>query len=260
MNRIYYYIGFFFSFSISALDSISSARQIDAQIKPITQSLITSAEGGSAESAYQLALAYFYVEDRENGEKWIKLSSEKGNEKAMYVYGSFFDSQSDTKSALKWYRASAEKGYVPALHQQCLIYSYGGLHHTDGVEKDPDKAFDYCKQAVLSPKGSLRSQARLAQFYAKGIGVSQNKDIAYNLYLDAAQKGLYRAYSRLALDWHDQGGWDPDPEKHNTYWRLFKYNEDRSICKENQGGQGDYQCGGEHRWIYEVFLHFAQYM
>ncbi len=249
---------FFLCFSAYTLDSISSARRIDAQVKSITQNLISSAEGGNAESAYQLALAHFHVDDRENGEKYIKIASEKGHEKAMYVYGAFFASQSETKSAIKWYNASAEQEYVPALHQQCLIYLYGGLHDTDGIEKDLTKAFEYCQQAVLSDKGSLRSQARLAHFYKEGIGVSRNTDIAYHLYLDAGQKGLYRAYSRLALDWHDRGGWDPDPDRYDTYWRLFKYNEDR--CEGAQGGQGDYQCGGQHKWLYEVFLHFEQYM
>ena len=245
-------------FCATALDSIGSARQIDAQIKPITQNLISSAQGGNAEDAYQLALAYFYNEDRENGEKYIKIAVEQEHEKAMYVYGAFFASQSESQQAMKWYNASAEKGYVPALHQQCLIHLYGGLHHTDGISKNPVKAVAYCKQAVLSPKGSLRSQARLAQFYFTGTGVPRNKDIAYRLYLDAGQKGLYRAYSRLALDWHDQGGLDPDPTKYDTYWRLFKYNKDRDICEEVEG---NYQCkGGQHRWLYEVFLHFSQYM
>ena len=251
---------FFLCFSPYALDSISSARRIDAQVQPITQDLISSAEEGHTESAYQLALAYFHVDDRKNGEKYIKLSAEEGHEKAMYVYGAFFASQSETKSAVKWYNASAETGYVPALHQQCLIYLYGGLHHTDGIAKDEAKAVEYCEQAVLSDKGSLRSQARLAYFYAEGVGVPRDTDRAYSLYLDAGQKGLYRAYSRLALDWHDREGYDPDPDRYDTYWKLFKYNKDRDVCEEAQGGQGDHLCGNRHQWLYEVFLHFEQYM
>ena len=239
-------------------DSPTSARRINAKIKSLSQSLISSAEKGEAEDEYQLALSYFHIHDMEQGEKWIKLASEKGHEKSMYVYGAFFASRSNDSSAYKWYKMSADKQYVPALHQMGLIYLYGGEGGVQ-VSKDPVQASEYFKSAVLSSHGSLRSQARLAWQYFTGTGVARNTSIAYQLYLDAGQRGLYRAYSRLALDWHDRGGIDPDPVKYNTYWNIFKNNEDRVFCGEDEEG-ADYHCGEEHKWLYEVFLHFEQYM
>ena len=260
-DRKPYFIWFFLMccFSAQALDSLNSTRRINANIKPITDSLISSATAGSAEDQYQLALAYFHVDDRENGEKWIKSSSDTGHKKASYVYGAFFASRAENQLAFQRYKISADAGYPPALHQMGLTYLYGGQNGVN-VPKDPAQASEYFRQAVLSAQGSLRSQARLARQYFEGEGVPQNTNIAYHLYLDAGQKGLYRSYSRLALDWHDQGGLDPNPEKYNTYWDIFKHNKDRDVCEEVQGGQGDYQCGGEHKWLHEVFLHFEQYM
>ncbi len=247
-------VGGFFAWS----DSPTSARRINAKIQPLNQSLISSAEQGGAEEAYQLALSYLYIDDRENGEKWLKTASEKEHEKAMYVYGAFFASQSDDLSAHKWYKRSADKNYVPALHQMGLAYLYGGQGGVQ-VSKNPATASEYFKEAVLSPNGSLRSQARLAWQYFSGTGLARNTNIAYRLYLDAGQRGLYRAYGRLALDWHDRGGLDPNPAKYNTYWNIFKNNEDRVFCGEDADG-ADYPCDRDHRWLHEVFLHFEQYM
>jgi len=172
----------------------------------------------------------------------------------------------------RFLQKSASMDYVPAIHEMGLKYLYGHFLRsikitiTDGqrfidtdrtnsylVKPDDKKAFEYFKQATQA--GSLRSQARLAFMYFEGRGVPQDIETARLLYLDAAQKGLYRAYSRLANDWYAEDGVTPNSKKFNEYYNIYKRNEDRDYNEEFR-----LNARREGSWLYEIFLNFEDFM
>ena len=235
-----------------AKSGTESQAAIDLKIKNLT------------ESSYDRGLNFLYKNDLTSALNLIKKEAESRNEKAAYVLYFILSKLGDNVNALKWLEIAADLNYVPALHHLGLYYHYGFLSGTSQGSStdtlvDNKRAFNYFKRATL--EGSLRSQARLAFLYFQGLGVSQDTQKAYALYLDAAQRGLYRAYSRLALDWYDREGLSPDKEKYDEYWSKYKNNEDRDpFCGEDERGI-DYDCGeDQHHILYEIYLHFDEYM
>ena len=217
-----------------------------------------------SENSYSRGLNLLYNNDVSSALSLIEKEAEAGNEKATFILYYILSKSGDDQKALNWLKRSADSNYVPALHHLGLYYHYGFISGTSSGSNtdrpiDNKKAFQYFKEATL--KGSLRSQARLALLYYEGLGVSQDTKKAYVLYLDAAQRGLYRAYSRVALDWYDREGITPNQAKYDEYWSKYKNNEDREpFCGEDNEGR-DYDCGDNpHNILYEMYLHFDEYM
>ncbi len=275
---LFYVFLFVNGYPASALSETDSKEAIERKLREIKNNqnnLSSKAEKGDADAQYKLGLLYLhedfngdrngeYFDGFKEGKSLLESAGKKGHVKALYVsYMVGKASGSRDEENLKWLRESSDADYVPALHQMGLYYHYKGAT-PDGYfpdEQDNRRAADFFKRAVL--KGSLRSQARLAYLYSKGLGVRKDIDRAYILYLDAAQRGLYRAYSRIALDWHDRGGIDPNQEKFDEYWWKYKNNEDREpFCGEDEQGR-DYVCNqndGPPSIVYQFFLNFEDYI
>ncbi len=262
------------SFTMAASET-DSKRSIERQIVNLMQNmenLMSQAENGNANSQYELGLIYIYKMETENNGftdnynlsiKWLREAAEKHNlARAKYVLAFLLSRSSgdDLDLIMRLFTESASDDYVPALHRMGLLKHYGGLDSIR-INKSNEEAAEFFRRATS--RGSLRSQARLAHFYFEGLGVTRDTTKAYILYLDAAQRGLYRAYSRLALDWHDRGGLSPDSEKFEEYWWKYKNNEDREpFCGEDEEGR-DYFCGSNRKeptLLYEMFLHFEDYI
>ncbi len=263
---LYFIYLFFFTLSHSAiaLSETDSKAVINREIQTLMrdmEGLVSQAEKGDTDSQYKLGLVYVYTNQFSLAKQWLQ-AAEKNSPKARYALAYLLATSSgnDDNYVLDLFKRSADDDYTPAIHYMGLLYHYGGLH-TIRMEQNNVKAEELFKRATL--KGSLKSQAHLALFCFEGLGRCNSKEKAYILYLDAAQRGLYRAYSRLALDWHDRGGIDPNPEKYEEYWWKYKNNEDRKpFCGEDEQGR-DYDCGDEgdpSNSLYMLFLHFEDYM
>lgn len=98
---------------------------------------------------------------------------------AQYVLGLIYHSQilaaPDGIDGIGLITRSAEAGYLPAQNELGRIYRTG-----DGVDQDFDKMMHWYEQAAT--QGDVGAQLFVADGYAYGFGVAQNRVEAYKWY------------------------------------------------------------------------------
>ena len=256
----------------TSADEVISASRVDSILSTIaiTSILKASAEKGSSESQYQLGLALInkmgsyrgtpdYWDTFEEGKAWVLKSAEQGNKQALYVMAQL--NTEDTSQRIQILKNSAQQNYPPALHEVGLMYFYG--HFNDiSHEKNYSKALEYFELATQA--GSLRSQMRLASLYFNGWGVSRDTNKAHDLILSAAERGLSRAYHRLALDWYDTGALTPNAKRFRLYQRMYEMMQKKYgvFCGEDRQNR-DLRCQRDLDFdnpLYEIFFQFAPFI
>ena len=88
----------------------------------------------------------------------------------------------DQYLAFRLLRFAAEQGYEPAFSSLGKCYAYG-----IGTQKHPEEALRWFLQTDYS--NDVNTLAFLAWSYRNGVGVPQDEQKAYSLWIDAAEKG-----------------------------------------------------------------------
>lgn len=271
----FFIVVFFIVYSSFCMGLTNSEKLIDKTIPKLTNRLIERAESGSLEDRYSLALAYMYsAEDRTYNRDWeirartmFEELAKEGHVPSMYVHGYQFVHHSITgndrftkNEGFRWIEEAAKEGYPPALFEMGKYYLYELAIHLDITDnpQDFDRAYDYFSEAAL--QGSRSALFELAKIFFNGWGVRKNLEKSYLFYQQAAQKGLYSAYARLAYEWHDRDGLEPNEELFQKYESLFKNNDRHDFCGEDEEGI-DIDCGDRrYSWLYSVFLYHGEFI
>ena len=184
--------------------------------------ILKLAEAGDIFAQNELANMYLYgdgiEEDEEEGVKWLKRSAEAGYWISMDNLGNVCYNQGNYEEAVEWYRKGFEKGYDWSGYNLAYCYSNG-----IGVSQDKQKALELYKK-VYELGGSASGEAanqigiiydenqnnseeavkwyrkgfekgydwsgvNLADCYSNGIGVSQDKQKALELYKKVYELG-----------------------------------------------------------------------
>ena len=111
-------------------------------------------------------------------------NSPYGYYRVGYMYEKGLGVKKDPEKALEWYKKGAAQGFCIAESQLAGLYERGD----DGVPQDFTKARQWYLRAI--EHGCNYDMFKLGQMYEYGRGVERNKDIAYDWYLNAANKGI----------------------------------------------------------------------
>jgi len=119
-----------------------------------SDSLVTLAQNGDAESQYKLGL--------------------------NYIYGT--DVPKDAAKAAEYFKMAADQGFLPARRELGLLLASG-----EGVEPDMEKALEYLSEAAdnLDPSALYH----LGLMYEVGIGVEKDLQKAVRMLAYAAEMG-----------------------------------------------------------------------
>ncbi len=119
--------------------------------------LVREAQNGSAESAYQVGLAFAsgtgVKQDMPEALKWFRNAAEGHHPGAQFELGKCYETGTgvpqDNAEAFHWYQAAAQLGYAPARDVLFRCYREGLL----GVKQDPDAAL-YWETGAVRESGS----------------------------------------------------------------------------------------------------------
>ncbi len=91
----------------------------------------------------------------------------------------------------------------------------------NGIEKDPQKAFESYKQSA--EKGDIDGRLRFADCYYNGTGTKQDYSKAFDLYSNAAPEDESgRAFHMMAICCEFGHGVDRDPAKATEYYKKSR--------------------------------------
>lgn len=167
-----------------------------------------AADKGLAEA--QVALAIMYLEgysekgsgqpDRKTARKYFLLAAEQGNPEAMAQLASLHGDDNDEandafneKEAFKWMEKARTHGYLEDTGHDELIYRDMTYSSSDNLKKTTDW---YEKAAQ---EGDIYAANTLGIRYAKGRGVSRDKQKALEWFDKAAKKDCADGQYNLAL-------------------------------------------------------------
>ena len=104
------------------------------------EALISQAENGDAEAAYQLFREeYDNVSVSEANAKWLRLGAENGSSECQFFLGVYFQlTIKDYAKAFKWYKIAADNGNYSAQNNVGIFYSHG-----IGIQKNIAEAIKY---------------------------------------------------------------------------------------------------------------------
>lgn len=122
----------------------------------------------------------------------LKQQAENGDPAAQWQLGSRYDTgqgvPSDGAEAEKWYRRSADSGYAEA--QNSLGSAYQAEHRYSEAVGWYQKGAD---------QGHALALNNLAYMYDLGLGVTQDRRHAFELYMNAANRGNPEAMFNIAV-------------------------------------------------------------
>lgn len=162
------------------------------------------ARNGNAEAQLEVALQYSrgagVKADKKIASGWMYLAGKNGNPRAQrelglaiatgQIWGSIPD-------AIFWLEAASRQGDADAYNELGRVW-LNPLDDIGRIQSNPQKAFEYFKKGA--ELGSLFAVTNLGYMYLNGIGVAQDKEVAKQLFIRAAQSGETNA--RLALFQH----------------------------------------------------------
>ncbi len=215
----------------------------------LLRDLRAQAEGGDAQSQYELAVAYDFgrlglTKDHTEAVKWLRKAAEQNNAAAQdnlgqcYTYGEGV--AKDYAEAVKWYRKAADQKYVPAQYHMGVAYDHGR-----GVAKDDGEAIKWYRNAA--ERNYDLAQFNLGQFYRLGRGIAMDESEAAEWFRKSADQGLALAECALAFCYINGNGVPKDIKKALTWYRkaadqdLAQAQYDLGMCYANgEGVKQDY--------------------
>ena len=161
--------------------------------------------------------------------RWYEAAALQGHAQAQCALGDCYASgqgtRQDKRKAFSWYALAAEQNIPRAMWNLGEMYAQG----LPGIEADAKKAASLCKRAanagfaparstlgalfakagrfdrathwwsLAAKQGDLEATFNLAQCCRSGKGVARDMEVAFELFLRAAEGGLRTAQSRVGL-------------------------------------------------------------
>lgn len=175
-----------------------------------------SAEAGSADGAYQLGECFRTgtgtSRDDELAALWFRKAAEGGNALGMFALacccmdGS--GTQEDLPQAISWYRRAADTGSAMA---RAMADAATILLRAQERACEAALCAAVSWVMLLGRSGEASAAYLLARFYAEGIGVQADAELAFSWYDSAAQCGSKPAVRALAECYIRGFGVEPDP-------------------------------------------------
>jgi TPR repeat protein len=163
------------------------------QLKLEVKQLGLEAEGGNAESAFQLGEHYFWG-DRESAFHWYSRGAGLGHAEAQNNLRTMFlrglGCVTDETQAAYWYRKSAEQGSAAGQFNLANRYLHG-----QGVEVDHGEAYKWF--AMAASQGNLHATREIGTMHRFGQGMERDLVAAAEFHLVAAEGADELALRRL---------------------------------------------------------------
>ncbi|MCI7008077.1 MAG: SEL1-like repeat protein [Parabacteroides sp.] len=262
------------------------------QVKDAMKTYYKAALQGNAEAQYKLGECYEdglggLEEDPELAFEWYKKAAEQNYPDALYVAGLFYEDgdviEQDIPKAFQYYNQAAELGDSGAQLHLSHAYRFG-----DGIEMDPEMAFYYASLAADSndsvgllflsdyyrfgigtdvnyekaveyaqlavDQEYIPAYSSLGWLYENGQGVPEDKQKAFDLYMEAARRGDCSGQFNLGMWYSDQSNrelyeeenpmWRNSLEESFKWYRLAAENEDADVTEFNSLAECyQYGCG-----------------
>ena len=163
----------------------------------------------------------------------------------MFKYG--IGTSEDSYLYRQWIETSAENGHYEAEG------IYGVILYKDGISKS--KAFKFLRNAF--DQGFVDSEAEwcLAQCYMNGIGTLKNLDLAYPMYIKAAEEGNADAQVKLCEDYFKGNASLPKNFKECARWG------EAAIAQDKKGVRFETAYAlssiGQKERAYELYMELA---
>lgn len=156
---------------------------------------------GLTVAAHQLGKCYRdglgVIPDKEQAERWFRLSAEAGNNYSQYALGKLLQSQRRITGAIKLYMKASVQG------NQYAAYRLGKLYLTGkDVPKDIEKAVSHLTASAEA--GNQYAQYTLGKLYLMGQDIPQDREKALHWFAQSAEQG--NEYAQFFLDRWDTIG------------------------------------------------------
>ena len=188
-------------------------------------SLIDKANGGDANSEFDLGERYNYGNDVEKNyvkaAEYYKLAADQNHAGAQFALGDMYDLgrgvEKNYVDAAKYYKLAAERGYADAQ------FALGNMYeHSRGVEKNYVDAVKYYKLAA--DQNHADAQFALGNMWEGALAVEQREVEAAQLYNLAAEQFHGGAHFALGKMYDDgRGGFEKDVNEAYKLYLKAKY-------------------------------------
>jgi uncharacterized protein len=207
--------------------------------------MIEGAERGDLDAMTDLGRLYASRgPDKENlaaAEKLFRQAADKGLPRAMHNLGVLEYDAGNKRQALKWFQAAAAKQWVNSMACIGVIFEESGepekaLGHFERaakaglaeaqdamgrilIERETDKAYHEARRwsELAANQGVAAANFRLARIYHEGLGVKENRKLAQDHYVKAAQDGHRGAQLMAGVGYH-AGAWNEVDLYESAYW------------------------------------------
>ena len=202
-----------------------------------------SAESGSARALYNLAMMYhdgvYFQQDSSRSREFLEkvLSTDDSGAAALAAYNLGFFAErgigqpQDFVKAVEYYSKAisynlekdADEGRERAQLRLAKFYLLG-----IGVEKNYDRAFELCKEAVLSY--SSEAKVLMGQLYEEGLGVNIDYKEALRWFEAAAAEGEPEGYYQLAVFYRKGLGGQENKDKCVVWYKKAQELGSENAC------------------------------
>lgn len=223
---------------------------VKKNIKKGLEYMEAAAAQGNPEIQYELGTMYEEDEADEDEQEedgipknnikareWYQAAADGGHGLAQYWLASIFFNAQDYENAIKYYEKAAKQGDTDALFYLGLIYM---------KNEDYKNAFKWFEEGAV--QGHVQAQYNFAGFYEKGLGVTQNLNLAMQWYQSAANRGHVKAHTALGMIYEQGTTFKPDLKKAAGYYQYaaeqgepmaqlklsLMYKEGRGVQKDPQ--------------------------
>lgn len=200
----------------------------ETAIKNVIEYYEKAAENGNAEAGYCLYKIFSSDEnscepvkkDDEQAIYWLQKAAYLGYVKAQIKFGEYIEKSQDNKSQYEKNKEAFE--WYKKAAQQKNDDAYMKIAESyalgKGIKEDKGKAFEWYERAAR--EGNVRGEFQVAEcYYYYGRGVNQDYKKAFDLYKDLADKKQPDAYFKLALC-YDHGYGVQENQENAFKWYL----------------------------------------
>lgn len=178
--------------------------------KDLTESydtVLSLAQSGDIDSMCKLAVmlrdGYNVEKDVAEAERWLVKAADLGNIEAMIELGSLLASRDDVEGATARFRTAAESGNQEA---QIRLMELSGT-----LDDSAEKAVERLRE--LAEEGNVRAMYHYADALQKGTAVRQDRTLAHEWFLRAAELDDVNSMLQAGLDYRDGVGVAKDAEE-----------------------------------------------
>lgn len=175
-----------------------------------------AAKRGHAMAQNSLGNRYLYGEGVEENDElavhWYSMSADQDNRVAMYNLGRCYKHgwgvPEDIEKAIEWHTKAAKRNYSNAQYELSCIYCDRG---------DRENELHWLKLAV--DNGSDKAMNLLGYYYGTGEVVEKDCNLAFSLYLKAAEQDNEIAQYNVGLYYQNGNGVEKNTEQ-MLYWYI----------------------------------------